>query len=653
MNFQHRLASVQREYWFLVLQAVALFVLFAYSSPRRLKDVPTFDEAKTFAFTKDETTSATLALMHGGWQTTDKGATPEDTDAAIEMPLPEGPWLNLHVTLIGSENIEWIATAQRGFERTTRLKVFAGNDVVFEGQQLPGKDSEAPLMLRISPKGTSPGTLERVHVRLSAFAQPPVLPPVPAIFFVSLFPVSIFIFLQLGAARDAAAAMKVSAVISLLAVAAFYYRPDILRGLWMATAGLFLVGAAAPFIRVLRGSDDNLLSSATVRRLAEVSAVFAILGFGLWTRWSALLTERLLPLRYDASGYFAIAMQGTFYKSALDVAPWVREPLFPALLRCWFAIFTASETSARAAGVPIGALVPVAAYLAGRRIFSPLAAFAAGGLLAVNSFSTTLSASVLRDDLLSLLFLTLVCIAIYTRQFPLWRAALIGIVAAALALTRVSNLFLLIPLIAWIGWQQRWRISEIILCGVLFVTPVIPHLLFNAKIGAGDFLYSANVHTPYYLNRLHVGEPGYPATIAEWAANPYRPIAAPDHLLTSGGIVAGAKRIAVGYFKIFVWNFPHGQLFHGNELVMAFGLIGAWVFWRRRGSWWVAAAYVIFMFPIAVIATIVFDERLASPAAAMIALVWGGGVEFAIANAWIALNSRKPKASQLRPALPR
>ncbi|MCC6548132.1 glycosyltransferase family 39 protein [Candidatus Sumerlaeota bacterium] len=639
-------SKMPREYVFLLVQVLGLLVLFALVTPLKLKDPAIHDESQTYAFTAGEQTQRIKSSMQGNWAVEEDGAIATGSDASVELPLPQGPWVSLRITIIGDEKFEWVVTAQRGFERMTRLKVFAGQEVAFEGAQLPGKAGPSgEIKLRIAPKGTDGGRIERIHVRLSAYTQAPMIAPLPAVFFAALFPLAVFFFLHLGAQRTPMFAMRVTSALSILAIVAFYFRPDVLRGLWIAASGLFLATTAAPFIRALRGWKENTLSDARSLRLLEVSAALAIVGFALWLRWDALLSERLLPLRHDAIGYVGIALQGTFYNTALQEAPWVREPLFPALIRLAFTMLSASETIARSLAVFIGALVPLLTYIAGRRIFSPLAAFLAAGVLVVNPFLVTLSTSVLRDDLLSVLFLAFLCVAIYAKSFPLWRAVGIGVVASALALTRLSNLFLLPPIIGWMIWKQRWSAREMVLCIVIFLAPVLPHLAFNARIGGGDYFHSATVHTPYYVNRLNIGEANFPSSLAEWNADPYRKVASRDSLLTSGGVVAGIQRIFIGYAKIFLLDFPHGDLFRGNELIMAFGLIGAWVLWRRRDAWWVAASYIVFMFPVAVIAGIVFDHRLAAPAAPMILLAWGAGVDFAIANAWLMLLARKKRSA--------
>ncbi|MCC7392855.1 glycosyltransferase family 39 protein [Candidatus Sumerlaeota bacterium] len=644
MNFKQQARLVPREYWFLAVQVLAMLVYFLSATPLTLKDVAVRDEARSYAFTATEETATTRALMLGNWSLAADGATAGDADAAIEIPLPGGAWRSLKFRIIGSGKNEWVATTQRNYERNTRMKVFAGDEIAIEGRQLPGAGNpEGNLKLRIAARGEAGGRIERIHVRLSASEVVPALQPVPAVFFAALFPFAAYLLLVLGARRETSMATKAAAVLSILAMTACHFRADALRGLWIATAGLFLAAAGAPFLRMIRGFRDEVLTDTRSVRLVEVAATLALMGFALWTRWEALLAERLLPLRPDAAGYVFIALHGSLFQTALESAPWVREPLFPALLRCFFSVFSASETAARAASVFIGALVPVFTYVVGRKVFSPLGAFVAAGLLALNPFMATLSASALRDDLLSLLFLLLICAAISAEKFAHWRSVLIGVCAAGLALTRLSNLFVLLPIMGGIAWRQRWRWNEVAVCATLFVLPVVPHLMFNARIGGGDYFHSASVHEAYYLNRLHVGESGYPATVPEWNADPYRKVTSADSLLTSGGIVAGVRRIAVGYGKIFLLNFPHGMLFRGNELAMAFGLIGAWVLIRRREAWWMAGAYVIFMFPVAVIAAIVFDERLASPAAPLIALVWGAGVDFAIANSYAWIVQRKKK----------
>ena len=92
-----------------------------------------------------------------------------------------------------------------------------------------------------------------------------------------------------------------------------------------------------------------------------------------------------------------------------------------------------------------------------------------------------------------------------------------------------------------------------------------------------------------------------------------------------------AWRTFRGLIMIFAFEYPHAMLFEGNEIVMAFGLLGIWGWWKYRRTAWVAIPWYLWvMAPVALIATITLDYRLASPATPIILWTWALGVELAV-----------------------
>ena len=179
------------------------------------------------------------------------------------------------------------------------------------------------------------------------------------------------------------------------------------------------------------------------------------------------------------------------------------------------------------------------------------------------------------------------------------------------------------------AWRSNWRWRELGISLGLSILPLIPHLIYNANISGGNILYSSDVHTRYYLNFLMIGQEGFPTTLADWNADPYQ-----------GGVVGATAflkylspltiiaMIVRGYFRIFCLEYPHGFLFFGKELLMAFGLVGAWSAWTRwRELWWVYLWFVVFMLPVSFIAAIHLDIRLAQPAAPIILFTWALGIQ--------------------------
>jgi hypothetical protein len=352
-------------------------------------------------------------------------------------------------------------------------------------------------------------------------------------------------------------------------------------------------------------------------------------------RWEAFLDQCRLPLRPDAAGYLEIARTGSFYSTLQSHAPWVREPLFPALLRAWLGIAPDTASSARFFSFLLGLLVPLATWAVGRRLFGPLVALLAAALVGTNQRWAFESAAVLRTDADTLALLALVAVPLFLGERRWWRAGAFAAAAAALALLRINALFLCLPVLAWEAWRRRWHPMEIALAFLLPLLLTAPHLAFNADYGGhGDPFFSSNVHARYYLNRDMIGQPGFPATYAEWVGNEY----AGEHLSTLTmfshyGPIEVARRFVVGYANLFLWRFPHGTLFHGSELALFVLLLGYVMLLRERRWAKIAAIYALFALPVAFIAASRFDERLALPTAPLVA--WAAGLGVARSIEWV------------------
>lgn len=646
--------TIPNEWWGLGLLCLGLMLLFAVRTPIDLGDPIIMDATVSHAFAPDEATSDTLSLLHGKWSRSPGGVTAGDSTASLELELPPGPWTRVRVFLVGDERPNWTIRLQREHGSFMLTGVRAGEEAIIGGKELPPwTDPASRIRLRLAPRaqGEAGGLLRQVRIRCSIADAVEVLPPYPGVVFGGLVPLAVCAFLTLSGRRKFSSAARIGGIAGVAAAAIFLYNRELLAVTWLAAASLFLGASSSGMFRWLfpRPGEDPAARLRAIA-IAEWCAFAAIIGFALWVRWEVLQSERFAPLRPDALGYLQIALRPGFYATALDHAPWVREPLFPAFLRAWFLLFPATETSARFATLLVGVGCVALTHLAGRRLFSPVVGLIAAGAYALTPFLCELSVSGLREELLTLLLLAFVCLSIYAGPRPWVRSIGAGILLGALALLRVNNLFLGVLLMALPAWRDKWRPAEIALALVLLVLPSVPHLAFNAALGGGDPLYSSSVHTRYYLNLLHLGEVGYPASRAEWTTDPYAgPVVSNLRLLTDGGVIAGIVRVLKGFVKVFFTDFPHGELFRGNELVMALGLIGAWALGRRREAWWIVAAFVLFLCPVAVIAGIRFDHRLAAAAAPMIFWVWGAGVTLAFSAAPGLLrggnNSKPPSPS--------
>jgi hypothetical protein len=621
-----------REAHFLVVSALILAALLWPFIPVDLSDPLESDHVVGLELRTLEETSPTLKLM-GAWDLRGPRFVPLEPGSSLQYDLPEGPWTRVETRLIGPPGQLWSVRLSRGFQGRLQLRVPAGEVVRFERDELPGDPGdERSMRLTISPVEPIAlgAALGRVNVRASTFASSDRPVSLAGLFLAPLIPFALCAFLCFPGRRPLAQGVVIAGALSIVLAVACRQKPEFLEHAPAVLAGLFLAGAGGALTRLWRG--DAALPPETARWLAEVLAVAAIMAMAASLRWDALVADRGTPLSPDAAGYLQIAREGTFYKTVQDHAPWVREPLFPALLRIWQDVAPVSSNAARVLTILISLGSVVACWLVGRAIFGSLAALLAAGWMAGTPYLSWLSVQVLRDDLIGLLVLGLMAVPLYLGGDRWWRAAAFGIVGALLALTRV-NFLLIVPLLLLIeAVRRRWHPAEALLTLVLLVLPVLPHLTFNARVGDGDHLYSSTVHVRYYANRDHLGEAGFPATFAEWNRDPY-----------AGGVMHTGEflrlysplelvwRTVRGYVMIFAYEYPHAQLFRGNEWVMLLGLVGLVGWWRvRREYWWVAGWFVVIMGPVAMVATITLDYRLAVPATAVILWTWGAGAAIGV-----------------------
>lgn len=619
--------------WFLLLAlAPLLSLLLAYSLPIDLSDHPTPDQVRTLRPGREAATSPTLNLS-GPWLPGDAGWVAQGADCRVAMEFEPGPWRSLRLMVNGTAGQQWVASLRRDYQSVVIPTVEPGKEILLEGPRFPPAGT-GPLKLELAPRpplAAGGPTLARVSARVSPFNSDDRPPALPGVVVGGLLPFGLALFLLIGRRRglEEKKALALGGVVGIFALALPLRWIQGVDYLWAATTACFLGASVAAALRALQFKALSPDQSLRLWRVAEGAAVVTILSIGLWMRWEEVLVQRNLPLLDDARGYMQIAREGSFYSTAQDHGPWVREPLFPALLRLWLTLAPDTVLSARFGGALFG-LVPVfLIWLAGRRLFSPWVGLGAALFAATNSYMAGISVAVLRDDLLLALFLGLLAMPPLAGERRWWRAILFGLLGAGLGLTRLNALFLMVPFVATEVIRRRWNPAEVALVFLVAVPPVLPHLAFNHHLSGGDWMYSSNVHTRYYLNRDMIGHPGFPATLAEWDANPYAgPVAKTSELIRQHGPLEWLRRVVRGYVLVFLWEFPHEKLFLGKEWLMLPLLAGAVAALRRwRELWWVAAWFVVFLLPLALVATIHLDRRLALPAVPIILWLWAMGVE--------------------------
>lgn len=623
-------ASTGRAHSFLLLAALVpvLWGLLVFGTTPTFEDPRVLDEIAIF-YPAEELSAPSGLELAGEWEVRGSDVIPAGDNAVLIHAGPEGPWRTVHLSLTGDESGEWGVRFAREFQRATILGIHPGSPEAFPAEQLPGDTfSWEPLRVEIFPRGDGDHRLNRVMIRFSAEEPGTPGPHLPGIVMGGFLPLLLASFFLYAGRRTERQAVRVGAVFGSVVVIAILFQTEFLPYLWAAATAFALGGASGALFKSLAfRRAGNGEEAARFFHAFQWLAMAAIVGFALQARWVQLGDTWTRPLSPDALGYLRIAVEGTFYQTTQEHAPWIREPLFPAWLRFWFSLAPASAMSARVAGIFPSVAVVVLAFLLGRKLFNPWVGLLASAFLALNGYLAITATEGLRDDLLTALFLALACVPAWLGGEKWTRAVLFGFFGAGLGLLRVNALFFVLLVGGWEAWRRRWHPGEIVLALAIAVLPVLPHLAHNARVSGGDWLYSSNVHTRYYLNLLHLGEEGFPATMEEWRADPYAGgVVGSSVLLVEPTPLAAALRTLQGGFMLFVKDFPHWRLFEGRLWLMAFGLPGLYALLRRREAWWFHFWTVLFLLPVAVVAAIRLDTRLALPGAPAILFVWGAGV---------------------------
>ncbi len=618
---------------------------------------------------QDRPTTDTV-LLHGQWNGLTDGLLPkvEAENTALEISAPTGNWDSGEIEIAGALGSKWIVRLTRELQAPDGTTMLASTRLIppletdqprkLTANDLPGEWNDtlaAPMRLTIEPAewgvavtGGDVPLLRRVNVR---FAQGQLnrLPYLPDILAMALLPfLAAFagrVLFGWSDKRGVLAGVGMIVIIYLFSIRAPSSHPG---GLWALAAGLMAATAAHAGLSA-RGTDwlrrnQVNLKPAEWRRVGLMLAAGAILLLGFALRWSAFESARPTDLGWDASGYVQIAHKGgALYDTDQDFAPWVREPLFPWILRAWFAVAPDTDASARVLtmGISLAALLLV--FAAGFRLFGLLPALVGALVYAALPEWVEMSVRVLRHDLLIGLLMTgLLLRARPPTEKPWKRVVPWGVWGAALLLTQISGLLLVVFAVAWQAWRQKWQPAEIALAAAIAILPVVPHLAHNYQT-YGDAMYSSTVHTRFYLNREFAGEPGFP-TPAEIRADPYvgEPISTAAYFVQYHSVPELIVEHAHGYWKLFVWGAPRLFVFHSHEWLMLPGLLGAWAFARERRWWWIAAWFVVAAFPFAFISAHGANWRLGGEAMFFSVWIWALGVG-ALGKMNVRLNKRERK----------
>ncbi len=556
-------------------------------------------------------------MLRGTWDRSSGVATPRE-GAAAEVPLPPGPWDALAVRILGDPSARWRLEWRDGHARTMWPSVEPGARLDLSGIA-SDPESTGPIILRISPApGAPPAALNYIDLRARAVAINRV-PDAGGAILLALVPWALTLVLVLGRGLELRRAGVIGVGIGGSLAALVALNPALLEH----ARGVALILCMAPLAVLARQFAAGTQSLDGAKAFVLPLCLFA-LAFA--ARWDALRDLRTLELRPDALGYALIAREGTFYRTEQPWGPFVREPLFPAILRTAYTVLPPTAPSARLAGALVSSLVPVVAWLVGRRLLHPAAAALAAGALAAHPALAALGAEALRNDAITLAFLLLALARLHLAARPIWRAAAFGALGAAMVLLQVTliSFFALVALFEAVS--RRWKPVEWFVLVLPIVILLPGHLRFN-KERFGSWTYSADIHVRFYANREFAGRPGWPDP-SRLATDPYAggpmPVASFLAELGPGGL---ASRFAGGLAAHLATGMPRQVLLPWSAWLLLPALLGALWWATRRELTWFAAWNLLFIAPVALVAGAGGDWRLASTIAPWWVMLWCGGLQ--------------------------
>ncbi|MEQ8821398.1 MAG: hypothetical protein RLY93_14240 [Sumerlaeia bacterium] len=595
--------------------------------------------------------------LAGEWQTHPQGLSPAPgtTGHALEIEIPPGAWDSGELDLAAAPDSAWgLRLSGRGVTgdlRGARLlrPVHTDEPYALSPEDFPeGLDPASTVTLRLEP--TDPGragedfALLRGAQGYIARSAANKIAAFPDILALGLTPFLLAVFLRLyrgwGEKRSAALGLG-GGFIGFFILSRAGVPTDVsfapfattLAGLTAMLCALSAQGIGSRAGRELGLSREQWLRCATLLALTAVGLL------ALTARWDFFEIHRRRPLGWDASGFVQIALSGGgLYDTAQTFAPWLREPLFPWLLRFGYALLPGpdSQTAARFVALLISTGVIVLIAATGWRVFGWFVGVTSGIFLALNPSWAEMGVRVLRLDMATAILAALILVRWEWAERAWTRALGWGLGGAAMILTRLSAISFVVPLLAWEAWRRRWHWAEIAAAAAMIVLLLAPHLAFNAEWSDGDPMASSTVHTRYYLNREMIGQPGFPATEAEWLADPYvgEPVSTGAYFLKYHSIPQLIAGHVKGYWHLFVWGPPRTLIFGGHEWLMLPCLLGGLALLLDPRRRWIALWFALAMFPFAYISTVKADWRLGGEATLFAIWMWAWGLQVGALLIW-------------------
>jgi 4-amino-4-deoxy-L-arabinose transferase-like glycosyltransferase len=268
------------------------------------------------------------------------------------------------------------------------------------------------------------------------------------------------------------------------------------------------------------------------RRAGPLACALLITAFGAFLRldafvqkygplqhpaWARVLTHRVAPLAVhvrpafftwrpeqrpylggDPINYLRYAREMTsFYQ------PHVREPIFLALTRASLWLLGDQDEGLSLASAIGSVLTILGVYLLGATVRSPAVGLGAALIVAIEFVLITWAPDGWRDDTFTAaVVLSAWAFLRFRRTASFADALLLGGMAGAACLTRITALSFVVPALAWLmidcpPAERRARLRVTALATLISAAIVLPYLI-SCAVATGDPLYAINYHTRYY-----------------------------------------------------------------------------------------------------------------------------------------------------------
>src|SRR5258706_625384 len=201
-----------------------------------------------------------------------------------------------------------------------------------------------------------------------------------------------------------------------------------------------------------------------------------------------------------------------------------REPLFPFATKVWLWVLGNQDVAVSFASAAFSVAAIALTYLLGTAVFSYGVGLAAALLFAIEYDVISWSVEGWRDDAFTCLLLAFALALVRFTQAPgRGRAALLGLAAGAMCLTRITALSIVLPAFAAAAvWPRRpWREASLQIGAAIAVAALVSGPFFiNSWRTFGDPFHSINTHVDAY----RTGESGETesATVTDYAARQFR-----------------------------------------------------------------------------------------------------------------------------------